>query len=129
MFKGLGNLGALWKQAQQLGGQFEKLTEELKHRRASGTAGGQLVEIEVNGLLEVLRCSIDPQLMAQGDRELLEDLIVAAVNQAIQQGKQLHATAIKEMTGGLQIPALKEALEKLTGAEPPPPESPGETKV
>ena len=65
----------------------------MKNRRATGTAGGGMVEIEVNGLLEVLRCRIDPQLFAQGDRELVEDLVVAAMNQAVAKGKQLHAEA------------------------------------
>ena len=91
MFKGLSNLGNLLKQAQQFGGQMEKLTEEMKTRRATGTAGGGMVEVEINGLLEVLRCRVDPQLFAQGDRELVEDLVVAAVNQAVAKAKQLHA--------------------------------------
>ena len=91
MFKGLANLGALLKQAQQIGGQMGQITEEMRKRRVTGTAGGGMVEIEVNGLMEVLRCRIDPQLFAQNDRELLEDLVVAAVNQAIAKGKQMHA--------------------------------------
>ena len=52
-------------------------------------------------------------MFAQGDRELIEDLVVAAVNQAMAKGKQLHAEALKELTGGLQLPGLHEALEKL----------------
>ena len=119
MFKGLGNLGMLFKQAQQIGGQMEQLTAELKNRRATGSAGGGMVEIEVNGLLEVLRCRIEPQLAAQGDRELLEDLLVAAVNQALVNGKQLHAAALKEMMGPLQMPGLEQAFQRLTGSEPP----------
>ena len=87
MFKGLANIGALLKQAQQLGGQMGQLTEEMRRRRVTGSAGGGMVEIEVNGLMEVLRCHIDPQLVAQNDRELLEDLVMAAVNQAISQGE------------------------------------------
>jgi DNA-binding YbaB/EbfC family protein len=122
MFKGLSNLGNLLKQAQQFGGQMEKLTEEMKTRRATGTAGGGMVEVEINGLLEVLRCRVDPQLFAQGDRELVEDLVVAAVNQAVAKAKELHAAAVKELTGGLQLPGLQEALEKIAGPadeEPP----------
>ncbi len=115
MFKGLSNLGSLLKQAQQFGGQMEKLTEEMKNRRAIGTAGGGMVEVELNGLLEVLRCRIEPQLFAQGDRELIEDLVVAAINQAVAKGKQLHTDAVRELTGGLQLPGLQEALEKLAG--------------
>ncbi len=117
MFKGLGNLGSLLKQAQQLGGQMNRMTEEMKKCRVAGTAGGGMVEIEVNGLMEVLRCRIDPQLITQNDRELLEDLVTAAVNQAISKGKQLHADKLRELTGGLPLPGgLHEALAKFTEA-------------
>jgi DNA-binding YbaB/EbfC family protein len=115
MFKGLSNLGGLLKQAQQFGGQMDKLAAEMKNRRATGTAGGGMVEVELNGLLEVLRCRIEPPLFAQGDRELVEDLVVAAMNQAVAKGKQLHAAAVKEMTGGLQLPGLQDVLDKLAG--------------
>ncbi len=78
-----------------------------------------MVEVEVNGLLDVLRCRIDDQLVGQGDRELLEDLVAAAVNQAVSRGRQLHAEAMKEMTGGLELPGLQEMLAKITAPEPP----------
>jgi DNA-binding YbaB/EbfC family protein len=119
MFKGLSNLSSLIKQAQQIGGQMQNLSEELKERRATGTAGGGMVEIEVNGLMEVLRCRIDGQLIAQGDRELIEDMVAAAVNQAAVKAKQLHAEAVKELTGGLDLPGVQEALAKLTKPEQP----------
>ncbi len=94
---------------------MEKLGAELKNRRATATSGGGMVEIEINGALEVLHCKIEPQLIAQGDRELLEDLLVAAINQAVTKGKQLHAEALKEITSGLQLPGMREALEKISG--------------
>jgi nucleoid-associated protein EbfC len=115
MFQGLGNLGSIWKQASEFSGQLEKLGEELKTRRTTGAAGGGMVEIEINGALEVLHCKIDPQLLAQGDRELLEDLLVAAMNQAVTKGKQLHADALKDITSGMQLPGMREALEKISG--------------
>jgi nucleoid-associated protein EbfC len=118
VFKGLGNLGSLIKQAQQIGGQMGQMTEEMRKRRVTGTAGGGMVEIEVNGLMEALRCRIDPQLATQNDRELLEDLVVAAINQAISKGKQMHADAVRDLTGGLPLPGLNEALAKLTGTIP-----------
>ncbi len=119
MFKGLSNLGALIKQAQQIGGQMQNLGEELKGRRARGTAGGGMVEIEVNGLLEVLQCRIDEQLVAGGDREMIEDLVAAAMNQAVAKGKELHSEAVRELTGGLDLPGVQEALAKFTNAEQP----------
>ncbi len=118
MFEKLTNLTSLLKQASQIGGQMQELSEKLKHRRVTGASGGGMVEIELNGLMEVLRCSIDPTLVEQGDRELIEDLVTAAVNQAITKGKQLHADAMKDVTGGLEIPGIQEAMAKLTGTPP-----------
>jgi nucleoid-associated protein EbfC len=115
MFKGLAGLGSLVRHAQQMGERMQKLNEELRNRRATGNAGGEMVEVEVNGLLEVLRCTINPQLIEDQDRELLEDLVVAAVNQALTKGRQLHADALKEMTGGLELPGLEETLGKILG--------------
>jgi nucleoid-associated protein EbfC len=118
VFKGIANIGALLKQAQQLGGQMGQLTEEMRKRRVTGTAGGGMVEIEVNGLMEVLRCRIDPQLIGQNDPELLEDLVAAAVNQAIAKGKQMHADTVMNLTGGLPLPGIvQDALAKFTGTE------------
>ena len=121
MFKNLANLGSLLRHAQQLGGQLKNLSEEMKHRRATGTAGGGMVEVEINGLIEVLRCTIDEQLIAQQDKELLEDLITAAVNQAIFKGKQLHSEAMKDLAGGIELPGLHDAINRFAG-EPPAPD-------
>jgi nucleoid-associated protein EbfC len=115
MFKGLSNIGAILKQAQQLGGQMGKLTDELKTRRVVASAGGGMVEIEANGLLEVMRCKIDPALIAQGDREFLEDLVVAAVNQVIVKGKQMHADTMRDLAGGLSLPGMDGIMEKFLG--------------
>lgn len=113
MFGGLGNLTSLVKQAKQLGGRLEGLNHELKGRRATGAAGGGLVEVEVNGLLDVLSVKIDPALLEAPDRELLEDLLRTAVNQALGKGRQLHAEAVSSLAGGMQLPGLEEALSKL----------------
>jgi len=118
VFRGLGNLAALLKQAQDLSGRIKGLNEELRARRVTGSAGGGMVEVEVNGLLEVLRCHIDEQLLDQADRELLEDLVVSAVNQAIGKARQLYAEAMRTMTGGLEIPGFEQVLNKVLG-EPP----------
>ncbi len=115
---GLGGLGSLLKQAQEMGGRMQGLTDELKTRRVTGSSGGGMVEIEVNGLVEVLRCTIDEQLIAQGDRELIEDMVVAAVNQAVQKAKQQHADAMKSLTGGMEIPGLSNALGNFLGNKP-----------
>jgi DNA-binding YbaB/EbfC family protein len=116
VFGSLGNLGTLLKQARQIEGRLAGVGDELRSQKATGTAGGGLVELEVNGLEEVLRCKIDPSLIAQGDRELIEDLVCAAANQAIAKAKQLHADAMKNLAGGFNVPGLDEALAKLSGA-------------
>lgn len=108
---------SLMKQAQTIGGKLQTVNDELKTRRATGSAGGGLVELEVNGLGEVLRCRIDPSLLQRGDREMLEDLIAAAANDAAGKAKALHMDAVKGLAGGMELPGLNEALAKLTGAE------------
>ena len=121
MFKGLGNLAnlpALLKQAQEIGTKMQALGEELKTKRATGSAGGGLVEVEVNGLGEVLAVRIDPTLVDRQDREMIEDLLPAAFNAAAQKAKQLHAEAMQSLTGGMQMPGLEDALSQLTGTPP-----------
>ncbi|MBN2024619.1 MAG: YbaB/EbfC family nucleoid-associated protein [Pirellulales bacterium] len=94
---------------------MQGLAEELKCRRATGAAGGGMVEIEVNGAGEVLACRMEPPLVAGGDRELIEDLVVTAVNQALGKAKQLHAEAMQSLAGNLNVPGLDEAMGKLLG--------------
>ena len=120
MFKGLAGLGSLLKHAQEIGGRLQGLNEELRKKRATGSAGGGMVEVEVNGLMEVLDCRIDQSLVDQADRELLEDLMATAINQAVAKSRELHAEAMKEMTGGLEIPGMDEALNKMLGGGQPP---------
>jgi nucleoid-associated protein EbfC len=126
MFGAIGNLASLMKQARAMGQEMESLQEKLKERHATGSAGAGLVTVEMNGLQEVSACKIDPKLLervSQGgadqvgpDRELLEDLICGAVNDAVAKSKQLHAEALKSMTGGLNVPGLEEMLGKLSGS-------------
>ncbi len=118
MFKGLSGIGSLLKQAQEMGGRMQAINEELKSRRTSGSAGGEMVTVEVNGLNEVLGCRIDQQLIDGGDRELIEDLVASAVNQALTKAKELHAEAMQSLTGGMQLPGLDEAMKKLIGGVP-----------
>lgn len=119
-----GGLGALLRHARELGGRMEGLNDELRNRRATGSAGGGLVEIEVNALAEVLRCRLDPQVLAQNDLELLEDLIVAAMNQAVGKARQLHAEAVGSLAGGISLPGLGEAIGRLLRGGPGEPEPP-----
>lgn len=110
MFKSISNLATLVKQAQQVGSRIQQVNEELKTRRVIGKAGGGMVEAEVDGLGQVLRVTIDPALIERKDRELIEDLVPAAINGAVMKSKELHAEVLRDLTGGLDLPGLKEAL-------------------
>src|SRR4051794_12804696 len=100
MFDKLGFLGDLMKDPAKLREGMEKATEALAQVQVEGSAGGGAVTVKVNGRLELLSAKVDPKLLADGDAELLEDLIVAAVNQGL---KKAREAAGKAMTGGLPI--------------------------
>lgn len=121
MFKGLGNLaniGAIMKQAQEMGGKMQAIQEELKTKKATGAAGGGLVEVDVNGLSEVLAVRIDPSLVEKGEREMIEDLLPAAFNAAQAKAKQMHAEALQGLAGGLPMGGFADILSQLPGANP-----------
>ena len=103
MFKGLGDLASIMKQAQQMGSMMQDVAQQLKTQRVVGSAGGGMVEVEANGAGDVLRVTIEPSLVENDEREMIEDLIPAAVNQALQKAKQLHADVMKDAAGGLNI--------------------------
>lgn len=115
MFQGLSNFASLLRQAQQMGGKMKEISENLKSKRATGTAGGGMVEVSVNGLGEVLRVRIDDSLVQRGDREMIEDLVPAATNEALAKAKQLHLDAMRSLTEGMDVRGLEEALAQLTG--------------
>jgi nucleoid-associated protein EbfC len=122
MFKGLGNLAnlpGLIKQAQEMGGKLQQINAELKTKKVTGAAGGGLVEIDANGLGEVLAVRIDPSLVEKQDRELLEDLLPAAINSAQQKAKELHAQSMQALAGGMNLPGLTDALSNLGESQPP----------
>lgn len=112
MFKGLGslaNMASLLKQAQELQGKIQEAQERI---RAEGSAGGGMVTVQANGQLKVLGMRIDPSLLESNDRELLEDLLVAATNQALEKAKEAAAREVQQATGDLNIPGLGEAMSK-----------------
>jgi DNA-binding YbaB/EbfC family protein len=123
MFKGLGQLAqlpALLKQAQEMGGKLEQMQAELKAKRVTGAAGGGLVEVDCNGLGEAIAVRLDPALVERRDRELLEDLLPAAINAARQKSKELHAEMMQQLTGGMALPGgLGDMLGNL-GSPPTP---------
>ncbi len=97
-------LGALMQQAQEMQEKFQKAQEELARAEVQGEAGGGLVKVVMNGKREVLRLSIDDSLFKEDDKEILEDLVAAAVNDAVHKVAQLKQEKMSELTGGIQLP-------------------------
>ncbi len=100
------DIGGLLKQAQQLQERLSSVQEEIRTRTAEGSAGGGMVTAVVNGKLEVMSVRIDPSLLATPDVEMLQDLVVAAVNGGIRAAQQMMAEEMSKVTGGLKIPGL-----------------------
>ncbi len=122
MFKGLGNLaniGQMMQQAQEVGSKMQAIEESLKSQRATGSAGGGMIEVDVNGTADVLAVRIDPTLIEKQDKEMIEDLLPAAINAAKEKANQLRAEAMQEITGGLNLPGLGDAMAKFTGGAKP----------
>ncbi len=113
MFKGIGDLAGMLKQAQSMGSRMKEMNEQLSAIRAIGSAGGGLVEVEVNGLGEMMRISIDSTLLEKKDRELIEDLVPAATNAALSKAKEQQARSMQDIAGGMDIPGLSDALQSL----------------
>ncbi|MDI6852490.1 MAG: YbaB/EbfC family nucleoid-associated protein [Deltaproteobacteria bacterium] len=100
------NLGGLMKQAQKLQSKMAEIQEELGKRTVSAQAGGGMVEATVNGRQELLSLRIDPEVANPDDIEMLQDLITAAVNEALNRSRDMVAQEMSKLTGGLQIPGL-----------------------
>jgi DNA-binding YbaB/EbfC family protein len=113
MLQGITNLMSLLQNAQQVGTRIQAVRDELKGKRVVGSAGGGMVEVEVNGLCEVLRVKIDPVLLQGQEHEMVEDLLPAAINQAFNKAKELHLDLAKSATKDISFPGLEEALSRL----------------
>jgi len=103
MTKGLGNV---LKQAQQMHAKISQLQEEMAEKTIEASSGGGMVNIVMNGKQQVVTIRIDPEVVNREDIEMLQDLIVAAVNEAIRRSQEMMAEEMKKITGGLSIPGL-----------------------
>lgn len=98
-----GGLGGLMKQAQKMQEDMQKAQEELGSMEVTGQAGGGLVSVVMTGRHDVRRISIDDSLLAD-DKEMLEDLIAAAVNDAVRKVEEMSKTRMAGMTDGMKLP-------------------------
>jgi hypothetical protein len=97
---------AMMKQAQKLQAKMMEMQAELGNRTVSAQAGGGMVEAVVNGRQELVSLRIDPEVVAPEDVEMLQDLILAAVNEALNRAREMMAQEMSKLTGGMQIPGL-----------------------
>ena len=96
-----GNMNNLMKQAQRMQRQMEESQKALEEKEITAAAGGGAVEITMNGKKEVLKVKLSPEVVDPDDIEMLEDLIVAATNEAIRQIEELSQESMSKITGGL----------------------------
>ena len=94
------------KQAQQLQKNMLKLQEELETATVEATAGGGAVKVVISGKLSLESLTIDPEAVTPDDVELLEDMVLAAVNEGIEKAQKMANTRMNSLTGGLNIPGL-----------------------
>ena len=94
------------KQAQQLQKNMLKLQEELETATVEATAGGGAVKVVISGKLSLESLTIDPEAVTPDDVELLEDMVLAAVNEGIEKAQKMANTRMSSLTGGLNIPGL-----------------------
>ncbi|MEW6770197.1 MAG: YbaB/EbfC family nucleoid-associated protein [Bacillota bacterium] len=100
------DINKMLKQVQKLQGEMARLQEELGERTTEATAGGGVVRVVVNGRQEVVTLEIKPEAVDPEDVEMLQDVIVAAVNEALRQSREMVAREMGRLTGGLGIPGL-----------------------
>ncbi len=100
------NLSGLMKQAQKLQAKMAEMQEEVGNRTVTAQAGGGMVEAVANGRLELVSLRIDPEVANPEDVEMLQDLILAAVNEALNRAREMMSQEMAKLTGGMQIPGL-----------------------
>ena len=106
-FGGLpGNMKDLMKQAQKMQAQLQQAQQDAKVIVVEGSAGGGMVNVAVNGDSQLTAVKIDPQVVDPKDVEMLQDLIMAAANEALKKAKAAVEQKVSEVTGGLNIPGL-----------------------
>ena len=96
----------LMKQAQVMQKKMEEVKEELTQKEIRVSSGGGIIEIIINGQQELKEIKIEPDVIDAKEKEMLEDLILVAVNESIRQSKELAAQELAKLTGGINVPGL-----------------------
>jgi DNA-binding YbaB/EbfC family protein len=101
-----GGLGQMMKQAQKMQAKIMKIQEEMGERSVEASAGGGMVTVTANGKQEILSIRIEPEVVDPEDVEMLQDLVAAAVNEALKKAQEMMAEEMAKVTGGMQLPGL-----------------------
>jgi DNA-binding YbaB/EbfC family protein len=99
-----GNMGNLMKQAQQLQDNMKRAQEEIAKMEVTGEAGGGMAKVVMTGKHEVRRVTLDASIVSSDDKEMLEDLIAAAVNDAVQKLERTSQAKMSSLMGGMNLP-------------------------
>jgi len=103
---GFGNMNKMLKQAQQMQAKMTKLQEEMAEKEVSASAGGGAITVTVNCKQELLDVKIDKEVVDPEDVEMLQDLILSAVNEALKNAQEMMTEEMNKITGGLNIPGM-----------------------
>ncbi|MBF0229883.1 MAG: YbaB/EbfC family nucleoid-associated protein [Desulfamplus sp.] len=104
--KNFGNMGNMMKQAQQLQKKMLKTQEELASKTVEATAGGGMVKVVANGAQRIESISFEKEVVDPEDIEMLQDLVLAAVNDALTKSQEMVSSEMGKLTGGFNIPGL-----------------------
>jgi nucleoid-associated protein EbfC len=102
----IGAMGDLLKQAQEMQSRMAKIQEELANKTVQGSAGGGMVQVTVNGQFNITAVQIEASVVNPAEKEMLEDLLLAAVNDGMRKARELASSEMSKLTGGLKIPGL-----------------------
>jgi DNA-binding YbaB/EbfC family protein len=102
----LKNLGNMMKQAQKLQSRMLEMQEELGNKTVTVQVGGGMVEVVANGRQEILSLRIDPEVVNPDDTDMLQDLVMAAINDALNRSREMVSEEMSKLTGGMKIPGL-----------------------
>lgn len=101
-----GNMAKMMKQVQKMQAEMAKMQEELGNRTVESSAGGGVVKAVANGRLEIVAVEIKPEAVDPDDVEMLQELVLTAVNEALKKAQEMVTTEMGKITGGLGIPGL-----------------------
>jgi len=100
------NVQEMMRKAKQMQAKLEQMKEEAGQKTVEGSAGGQMVVVTANGRSEIISVKIDPEVVDKEEVEMLQDLVLAATNQALTRAQELMNEEMSKLTGGMNLPGL-----------------------